>query len=949
MSPERWCQVEKLYHSARERGRTVLTDADPELRREVENLLSQDLGGKILERPVAEHLGESTITQLAGLTVSHYRILEMLGAGGMGVVYKAFDTKLGRLVALKFLPLHMRHNEELKGRLTDEARAASALDHPNIVVIYDVDETADGDMFIAMAFHEGATLRDKLGQDRIGRDKIGTALPVEEALQIARQIASGLAKAHERGIIHRDIKPANVIVAKDGVARIIDFGLAKSSDTTATLDGSTRGTPLYMSPEQASGKALDSRTDLWSLGAVLYEMLAGRPPFSGDTHLQTMHAIVHDPVPRLRVARPDLPSEIERIVSRALEKDPAKRYQSAADMALDLSTPGLQALPSSRSNQSSDLRRRWLQKDSGTRRLLWWAAAGMALLSAVGVVLFRSQTSGGPARLEYTQLTDFADPVVSPALSPDGRLLTFIRGDSTFVGPGEIYVQLLPNGEPVQLTRDRKQKMSPVFSPDGSRIAYTTVNESSDWDTWSVPALGGPPGEFLHNAAGLTWIPSRDGQSRVLFSEITGEGIHMALTASTENRLDARRVYAPANLSGMAHRSTVSPDGRWVLVVEMGSGWLPCRLVPFDGSSLGRVVGPRSAPCTYAAWSPNGEWMYFSANAGNGFHIWRQRFPDGEPEQVTSGATEEQGLAFAPDGRSFVTSIGVEQNTIWVHDSHGERQVTCQGYAYLPKFSPDGKRLYYMLRSGVSTRTWVSGELRVTDLESGQNQRLLSDFRIQDYSLSPDGKGVVFTAMDDTGRLPVWIAALDGRSPPRRLAHVESGRALFGPDGDVFFTQSGFLQRIRADGGGRQKLIQDRVIVLYGLSADGKWAAVWKGKSVAIYPLDGGSPIELCSLCGTVGAENRGITPPVVSWSRDGRFLYVHFAWTTRETYAVPLRSGQILPPQSKGGIPSAEEAAALPGAQRIPQLRAFVGNDPSVYAFMRNTSQRNIYRVPVP
>ena len=347
--------------------------------------------------------------------------------------------------------------------------------------------------------------------------------------------------------------------------------------------------------------------------------------------------------------------------------------------------------------------------------------------------------------------------------------------------------------------------------------------------------------------------------------------------------------------------------------------------------------------------------MYFSANTGKGFHIWRQRFPNGEPEQVTAGATEEQGLAFAPDGRSFVTSIGVDQNTIWVHDSRGERQVTFQGYAYSPKFSPDGKRLYYMLRSGVSTGSWVSGELSVTDLQSGEHQRLLSEFRMKDYSISPDGKSVVFTAVDDIGRLPVWIAPLDGSSPPRRLADVESERALFGPDGDVFFVQDGSLHRIRPDGVGRQelsrhqKLVGDRFVALYGLSADGKWAAVWKGTSVAVYSLESGSAIELCSVCGTMGAENRGITPSVVSWSRDGRFLYVHFAWTTRETYAVPLHSGQILPPMSTGGIHSAEEAAALPGAQRIPQLRAFVGDDPSVYAFMRNTSQRNIYRVPVP
>src|ERR1019366_1106593 len=317
MPPERWREIESLYHAARERGRAVLAETDPELRREVEELL--------LARE------ESTVTHLAGQTISHYRILEMLGAGGMGVVYKAFDTKLDRQVALKFLPPHLRHNQELKRRLSEEARAASTLDHSNIVVIYDIDETPDGDLFIAMAFHEGETLRD-----RIERDK-PKGMPVAAALQIARQIAAGLAKAHERGIFHRDIKPSNVIVAKDGVARIIDFGLAKSSAATATLDGSTKGTPLYMSPEQASGTALDCRTDLWSLGAVLYEMLAARPPFPGDGNLAVMHAIVHDAPPKLRELRPDLPPEVEGIVARALEKDLARRYQSASEMAADLS------------------------------------------------------------------------------------------------------------------------------------------------------------------------------------------------------------------------------------------------------------------------------------------------------------------------------------------------------------------------------------------------------------------------------------------------------------------------------------------------------------------------------------------------------------------------------------------------------------------------------------
>jgi len=340
MTPERWGQIERLYHSARQHGLGVLAGTDPELRREVEQLLAQDSEGKILDQPASALQEAFTAAEraaggpfdLVGQTISHYRIQEKLGAGGMGVVYKAFDTKLDRLVALKFLSPHLSHDPVLRRQLSEEARAASALDHPNIVVIHDIDETPDGDVFIAMAFHEGETL-----QSRIRGIKNGEAMPVAEALNVARHIASGLAKAHERGISHRDIKPGNVIVAKDGVARIIDFGLARSAETTATVDGSARGTPLYMSPEQASGKQLDFRTDLWSLGAVLYEMLAGRLPFSGDTQLQVMQAILNNPLTRLRDIRPGLPPEVDRIVSRALEKDPAKRYPSAAKMGGDLS------------------------------------------------------------------------------------------------------------------------------------------------------------------------------------------------------------------------------------------------------------------------------------------------------------------------------------------------------------------------------------------------------------------------------------------------------------------------------------------------------------------------------------------------------------------------------------------------------------------------------------
>jgi hypothetical protein len=242
----------------------------------------------------------------------------------------------------------------------------------------------------------------------------------------------------------------------------------------------------------------------------------------------------------------------------------------------------------------------------------------------------------------------------------------------------------------------------------------------------------------------------------------------------------------------------------------------------------------------------------------------------------------------------------------------------------------------------------------VTDLASGQRQRLFPDFLMEDYGLSPDGNRVVFSALAERGLSPLWSGSLDGSVPPRRLGDASSSRAVFGPDGDVFYVQGGiadsaFLYRIKPDGTHRQKVIQDSVRFLYDISADGKWAALWTtGASVALYPIAGGSPIELCSTCGTVGAENRGVTPPVVSWSRDGKFLFLHYAWTTRETYAIPLRPGQVIPSLPRDGIRSADDIGKIPGAQRLGKLRAFQCGAPPAYAFMRVTSQRNIYRVPV-
>jgi WD40 repeat protein len=389
--------------------------------------------------------------------------------------------------------------------------------------------------------------------------------------------------------------------------------------------------------------------------------------------------------------------------------------------------------------------------------------------------------------------------------------------------------------------------------------------------------------------------------------------------------------------------------------VEMDLGsWLPCRVVPFDGSSAGRRVGPQPAQCTDAAWSPDGKWMYLSANTGNGYHIWRQRFPDGKPEQVTSGATEEQGLSFDPDGRSFVTSVGGSEGTLWVHDVKGDRQITSEGFAFLPSFSGDGKTLYYLVRSRASRR-FVSGELWSANLETGRATRLLPDYLTEHYSVSPDGKRLVFLSVDEAGHSQLWLAPLDASSPPRRLASTEyADRALFDPHGGVLFAggEGGtfYLYHVNEDGTELRKLLPGEVSFLYAISPDGKEVAVWVGYDVYLEAYDGSSRTLVCKRCGTAGEENRGVTPPLLSWSADQRFLYV-YAPFARRNYAVPLRPGQLapaLPAEGFAGL-SANDIEGFPGAKAFPELRTFGGPDPSLYAYPRLTTHRNIYRIPVP
>ena len=939
MTPEQLRQVEELYLAARElqgeQRAALLAKAAPDVRQEVEAMLTQPSAATVLEHPAWEGMPESSpaLSIGPGMVLSHYRIEAAIGAGAMGTVFRAVDTKLHRPVAIKILSGDLG-DAAARRRFQREAQMASSLNHPHILTVYDVGEF-QGQQYLVTEFVDGGTLKTWIQQQ---------TRSWEEVAHLLTGVADGLATAHQAGILHRDIKPDNILVTSSGYAKLADFGLAKLEDSaqmsaTRTLTeeqtrkGMIVGTIAYMSPEQASGSVLDGRSDMFSFGIVLYEMLAGHRPFRAPTNLELLQQVIYgEPEP----LSGDIPEPLRVLVMRALQKNPADRYSSMRDLVTALRAA---QRPSGQTALPEKPRRTWL---AGA------ALIAVAIAAAAAALLWPRKPT--QQQLEYTRLTDFTDSAVTPALSPDGSVLAFIRGESTFSGPGEVYVKLLAGGDPVQLTHDGGTKFASLsFSPDGSRISYSPGMQ----DTWSVPVLGGEPTRMLANAEGLEWVTPSAKPYHVIYSAQTGEGIHMGIFTATEGRSEQRTVYLPASVDGMAHRSFLSPKGDWVIVVEMDTGtWLPCRLVPFDGSSLGRRVGPDPSQCTYAGWTPDGNWMYFSANTGNGFHTWRQRFPDGKPEQITSGTGEEHGISFAPDGKSFVTSIGESQSELWIHDAKGDRQITFEGYAYLPSFSRDATRLYYLQRS-TGKRLFVSGELWTVDLQTGKKQRLLPDLTMEHYSVSPDGKQVVFVNAAGTGRA-LWIGSTDGSSPARQLVNQECNRALFAPNGDIYFAGGGdqgmYLQKIKPDGTGLEKVIQEKVTFLYDISPDGKWLAVWTtaGTEVKVYPSNGGVAKPLCSRCASGGAEERGITPPIVSWSGDGRSFYL-YSEDLHQLYVAPLKSGEPLPPIPPSGITWRTAPPPIAGIRTILQRRAFMSADPQVYAYLQVTAHRNIYRILVP
>src|SRR5215471_11804491 len=897
MEPQRWHRVDRILQGALALNvdeRNAFVDSackgDESLRNEVISLLSfEDQARGIIDVPAFElaapFLASNQADLAEGQFVGRYKIIALLGVGGMGEVYLAEDTKLGRKIALKLLPADFTRDIDRVRRFQQEARAASALNHPNIVTIHETGEFQDRH-FIATEFIEGETLRERM---------TGARINLGETLDIAVQVAGALAASHQAGIVHRDIKPENIMVRTDGYVKVLDFGLAKlaeqapydgsgerSSSKTNTTPGLLLGTVNYMSPEQAREHDLDGRSDIFSLGIVLYEMIAGQSPFQGDTNSDVIAALLKEQPAPLSQFVPDLPAEAQAIVDKALAKDRTARYRTSDDLLAALKSlrreleveqtlgskreVGARALPNSIPAEKRIHPEEGREAKAGFGVGRSKAVVGiliMVVMTVAALVIWKNNTGPGSTEaasvLRTMQITSWSGLDCSPSISPDGNTVAF---SSERTGSFEIYVKQLmaDDGGEKQLTSDGAQNFQATFSPDGRSIAY---HSSKRGGVWIIPTAGGSSKQLTRFGSHPAW--SRDG-SQIAFQSSSGVGVGFndsnAQPPSTLWLVSAeggepRQLTEVGNPVGGHGAPSWSPDGKRIAFDSSEYAHYVVWSVSVQGGDLKRTSGSFKS-ATDAAYAPDGKSIYFVTDFGGALqkvNVSETGEPIGEPVKVldASGSRIRQA-SISADGKRIVYSALSTSGDIWSTDILPEGHKTTASPIQLthakntrnstPVFSPDANKIaYVVLNVGKSFQVWVM------DAAGDHNKQLADNGTFPAWF--PDGNRIAFLSEG-----AYWSVPLQGGEKNKLFDFGgDVGIARLSPDGTrVAFhsTRSGTrnVWVVSIQGGPPKQLTFDKEAAGFPVwSPDGKWLAFARdhtdGQDLAIIPSAGGEPIQL--------------------------------------------------------------------------------------------------------
>jgi len=890
MNRTRWQEIERLYQAAMERERgqrpEFLASAcagDPELLREVESLVALETRAEgFLEEPAMEMAAKAFARDqarseepLTGQMLSHYRILEKLGEGGMGEVYLAEDARLGRRVALKVLPRELADDPVRKARLTHEARAASALNHPNIVTLHDIGSEAGID-FLVMEYVAGKPLAELIPRQ---------GMPVKEALRCAVQIADALGKAHAAGIVHRDLKPGNVMVTQDGLVKVLDFGLAifdeaplAKTKTRLTTEGAVLGTVGYMSPEQAEGKPVDARSDVFSFGTLLYELVSGRRAFERDSKISTLAAILNEEPKPLRELAPDLPPEFEQIIARCLRKDPARRFQHIDDVRV--------ALEDLRQETVSHAPQRMLR----WRRWTWLPVAIVAVLVLALVWWLREPPAAG--ELRAVPLTSYPGPQSDPSLSPDGGRVAFVwngeKQDSF-----QIYVMQIGEGTPVRITNHPGKPFNLAWSPDDRHIAFQRRVEGNRVAIMLVPPFGGAERKLAEISAdashGLSWTPDA---RWLAYSASNSPGEPPSIWAISVETGERRRLTSPPVGPGAwgDGNASFSPDGR-MLAFSRGENTDMAR--PY-ALRLSRDLRPEGEPRRLTgryygeligiAWLPGGREIVFGAGALPAYLLWRLGV-SGRSDPVRLPNASEGAVLPVIVRRRLVYSWHRQEVNLWRLDTRtGERTMLIgSGAAHvnmIPQYSPDGRRIAFQSDRSGSLEVWTCD----ADGSSCLQLTSLGGPMLGAARWSPDSQAIAFDSRSNA-RPVAYVVAADGGTP--RLLADDAYVPSWSRDGRwIYFASSrsgrAEVWKMPAAGGPATQVTRNGGAATFE-SADGKYLYYDKnpwsdGDPIYRMPVEGGPEVE--------------VVPRLHSWT--------DFGVTAKGVYFVPdSRTIRLLDPGS--------------------------------------------------